>query len=87
MNGKEINSADEQRMAFAKYYENLSIPKDNGYESAYLELCSVRHNIIAQLCEDSSETVEPFTVKEISEAISKLNNKKLLMGWVLLRST
>ena len=50
VNGKEIYSATEQRLAFAKYYEDLSIPKDHGCDSAYLELCSVRHEMIAGLC-------------------------------------
>ena len=36
VNGEEIFSATEQRLAFAKYYEDLSIPKDQGYDSAYL---------------------------------------------------
>ena len=74
VNGKEINSAEDQCLAFADYYEDLSIPKDDGYDSAYLELCTVRHNMISNLCQESSETADPFTVKEVKESISKLNN-------------
>ena len=76
VNGKEINSAEDQRQAFADYYEDLSIPKDDGYDSAYLELCTVRHKMISKLCQESSETADPFTAKEVKEAISKLNQKK-----------
>ena len=42
-----------KKKAFAYYYEDLSVPKDNGYDSAYLELCNVRHDLIKQICEES----------------------------------
>ena len=45
-NGKEINSPYMQRQVFAQYYEDLSIPKDEDYDSAFLELCNVRHKLI-----------------------------------------
>ena len=76
VNGKEMSSADEQRLAFARYYEDLSIPKDDGYDSAYLDLCTVRHKLISELCEENRDSIDPFTVKDITDAISKLNNKK-----------
>ena len=34
-NGSEIRSPDDQRNAFVQYYEELSIPKDSGYDSAF----------------------------------------------------
>ena len=40
-NGKEIHSPDMQRQVFAQYYEDLSIPKDEDYDSAFLKLCNV----------------------------------------------
>ena len=76
VDGKELHTPDEQRSAFAKCYEDLSVPKDHGYETAYLELCSVRHHLIAQLCEESLSEPEPFTTKEAREAAVQLNNKK-----------
>ena len=76
VNGKEINSAEDQRLAFADYYEDLSTQKDDGYDTAYLELCTVRHKMISKLYQESSETADPITAKEVKEAISKLNNKR-----------
>ena len=76
VDSKELHSPDEQRSAFAKYYEDLSIPKDHGYDTAYLELCSVRHHLIVQLCEESLSESEPFTTKEVREVALQLNNKK-----------
>ena len=32
--------------------------------------------MISKLCQESSETADPFTAKEVKEAFSKLNNKK-----------
>ena len=74
--GEEVTSPEKQRLAFAKYYEDLSVPKDQGYDSAYLELCSARHSIITQICEESTDEIEPFTEKDVRDAIFKLNNKK-----------
>ena len=87
VSGKEIYSSDGQRDAFAKYYEDLSVPKDNGYDAAFLELCNVRHELINQLCEDSSETTNPVTPEEVSKAISQLNTKKHRMNQVLPQNT
>ena len=50
-----------------EYYEDLSVPKDNGYDSAYLELCNVRHELIKQVCEESSEVLDPATPEEVKE--------------------
>ena len=76
VNGEEIFSATEQRLAFSKYYEDLSIPKDHGYDSAYLELCSVRHEMIAEICRENPSEPDPITVEEVTKAIHQLNNKK-----------
>ena len=54
----------------------MSVPKDNGYDSAYLELCNIRHELINQICEESSEILYPVTPEEVEEGISKLNGKK-----------
>ncbi|MEW8544540.1 MAG: hypothetical protein AB2693_13510, partial [Candidatus Thiodiazotropha sp.] len=73
---KDLYSPDLQRNAFAQYYEDLALPADRGYDSAYLELCSTRHEIIKQVCDESSEYLEPFTLKEVRDAVQKLNTKK-----------
>ena len=76
--GKELYPPDSQRKAFAKYYEELSTSKDKGYDSAFLELCNVRHELINQLYKESSEILQPDTPEEVGKAISQLNTKKLL---------
>ncbi|MEW8090529.1 MAG: reverse transcriptase domain-containing protein [Candidatus Thiodiazotropha endolucinida] len=76
VNGKEITLPDQQRKAFADYYEDLSVPKDKHYDSAFLELCSVRHELITQICEESSLPFESVTTSEVKKAISQLNSKK-----------
>ena len=73
---KDIYSPDSQRKMLANYYEDLATPKDKGYDSAYLELCSVRHKIIDKLCKESSQQPEPFSTKEVQSAVRTLNNKK-----------
>jgi hypothetical protein len=34
-------SKDEQRIAFAKYYEYLSIPKEELFDNSYVNLCNI----------------------------------------------
>ena len=75
-NGKEIASPDTQRKVFAQYYEDLSIPKEEDYDSAFLELCNVRHKLIEQLCKESESDFEPITENEVLKAISQLNSNK-----------
>ena len=73
---KEIYSQDLQRNDFATYYEDLATPKDKVYYAANLELCSVRHKIIEQICKENLEQPEPISMKEVQNAISSLNNKE-----------
>ena len=68
VNGKEN--------VFADYYEDLAIPKDKGYDEAYLELCSAHHKIIKQICKENLDQPEPISTKEVQDAIGSLNNKK-----------
>ena len=65
-----------QRQVFAQYYEDLSIPKDEDYDSAFLKLCYVRHKLIEQLCKESESDFEPITESEVLKAISQLNSNK-----------
>ena len=61
---KFLYSTDDQRNVFAKYYEELSVPKDHGYDSAFLELCNVRHELINKLYENNYEIIERWQLAE-----------------------
>ena len=56
-NGKEIASPDTQRKVFAQYYEDLSIPKEEDYDSAFLELCNVRYKLINSYVKKVNQTL------------------------------
>ena len=75
-NGKEIASPDTQRKVFAQYYEDLSISKEEDYDSAFLELCRVRHKLIEQLCKESESDFEPITENEVLKATSQLKSNR-----------
>ena len=64
------------RNSFAQYYEELSVPKTENYDSAFLELCTVRHELITQYSDENPRTFDPITKSEVKEAISRLNTKK-----------
>ena len=72
---RECYSPDEQCKAFAKYYEYLSVPRESEYEDTYLNLCSVRQNVIEQYLKEESPN-EMFTVSEVETSIQKLNSGK-----------
>ena len=76
VDGQEISSPEQQRKSFAQYYEDLSVPKNENYDSAFLELCTVRHELITQYCVENPMTLHPITKSEVKEAISRLNTKK-----------
>ncbi|CAC5422923.1 unnamed protein product [Mytilus coruscus] len=67
---------EEQRKSFAKYYEDLSVPKENIYENGYLNLCKIRQQLYEQAMDKESEDPEQFTETEVMKAIGKLNTKK-----------
>ena len=73
MDGQEISSPEQQRKRFAQYYEDLSVPKNENYDSAFLEL-------IPQYCDEYPMTLDPITKSEVKEAISRLNTKKPRMN-------
>ncbi|MES9882130.1 MAG: reverse transcriptase family protein [Sedimenticola sp.] len=75
-NGSDILSADEQRHCFAQYYEDLSVPKDTGFDNDYLNLTNIRHNIISQICDKQPYSSDPISVSEVENAIGKLNTGK-----------
>jgi hypothetical protein len=57
-NGEHHYNAIDQTNSFARFFEDLVIPKDKGNESEFLELCNIRHNVMQQMCEyeDAQET-------------------------------
>ena len=73
---RECYSPEEQCKAFASYYEDLSAPKENEYEDAYLNLCSVRQNVIEQYLKEENLNEIMFTVPEVETSIRILNSGK-----------
>ena len=76
IDGKYIFCPDEQRRSFAKYYEDLSQPKDEMYDTSYLNLCNVRQDSIIRHFENGNLHVEPFVEEEIIKSIDQLNTNK-----------
>ena len=76
IDGKLDYSVDNQRQAFARYYEDLSVPKEDSFDSTYLELCNVRQNLVEQFYGENITTIQPYTNKDISTSIDKLNTGK-----------
>ncbi|CAC5388916.1 unnamed protein product [Mytilus coruscus] len=66
----------KQRKSFAKYYEDLSVPKENIYENGYLNLYKIRQQLYEQAMDKEAEDPEQFTETEVMKAIGKLNTKK-----------
>ena len=67
---------DEQCKAFTSYYEDLSVPKEKAYDDAFLNLCSVRQNVIEQYLKEENLNEIMFTVPEVETSIRKLNSGK-----------
>ena len=42
-NGELQYSPLDQTQSFSKYFEDLALPKDKGYDPEFLDLCNVRH--------------------------------------------
>ena len=73
---QEYYIPEEQRHCFLKYFEDLSVPKDKGYDSEYLELCNIRHDLISKLSAEDTKPLEPFQEEDIYKAITQLNTGK-----------
>jgi hypothetical protein len=73
-------SKDEQRIAFAKYYEDLSIPKEELFDNSYVNLCNIRQSLLEKKLEKVHYVTEPFTEEEeeeeVQNSIDKLNTNK-----------
>jgi hypothetical protein len=62
-----------------RFFEDLAIPKNKGYDSEFLELCNIRHNVIQQMCEyeDAQETnILELCNQNIQDAIQILHSGK-----------
>ncbi|XP_071145324.1 uncharacterized protein [Mytilus edulis] len=72
----EVNDPDKQRECFLKYFEDLAIPKDNGYDEKYLELYTIRHKLITEFGNSADDPLEPFTEVKIQNGIKHLHTGK-----------
>ncbi|CAG2228759.1 unnamed protein product [Mytilus edulis] len=74
-NGEHHYSAKDQTNSFSRYFEDLAVPKDNGYDPEFLDLCNIRHNIFDELCKQSSDEPQ-FSFQNICDAINQLHSGK-----------
>lgn len=76
MNGEDFYTPIEQRACFTDYFEDLSVPKDDGFDSAYMDLINVRETLITELYDNSITELEPISELEVQTAMKKLNTGK-----------
>ncbi len=76
MDGEQYYSPNEQTRCFSKYFEDLSVPKDDGYDSAFMDLTNIRANLIEQICDGNNSEMDPISESEVDKAIKKLNSNK-----------
>lgn len=75
MDGVKHYDTDSQRKCFAKYYEDLAVPKDNDYDNVLLKLSNIRVDHIQNELSESCSQLS-FCESEIEKAIDKLHNRK-----------
>ncbi|MCG8048963.1 MAG: reverse transcriptase family protein [Candidatus Thiodiazotropha endolucinida] len=66
----------QQRQCFARYFEDLAIPKDQKYDNVFLELCNMRVSETESGYSGDLNTDLKITESEIGSAIDLLNNGK-----------
>jgi hypothetical protein len=54
----------------------FSVPKEDAFDSTYWELCNVRQNLVEQFYQEHKTTIQPYTNKDISISIDKMNTGK-----------
>ena len=70
-------TTEDQTKCFARYYEDLAVPKDKGYDTALLELHNVRHTLIEDICEEEAKThTQVISAEMIQKAVESLNTGK-----------
>ena len=74
---RETDDPLQQRRAFARFYEDLAVPRDNDtFDNEFLDVCSTRCKLIERLSIQKQEPIVPFTHDEVREAIGSLNTNK-----------
>lgn len=76
VNGEDFYSANGQLRCFSNYFEDLSVPKDEGYDSDFLELTNIRERLITEICDNEQSVQNPIVESEVKSAIDQLNTGK-----------
>ena len=77
INGLNTEDCNEERKAFALYYEDLATPKTSEiFDENYLENCRHRCNLIENLANLKKEHIQPVKIVEIFDAVKSLNTNK-----------
>ena len=70
-------TTEDQTNCFARYYEDLAVPKDKGYDTASLELRNVSHTLMKDICEEEVKIhTQVITSEMIQKAVESLNTGK-----------
>jgi hypothetical protein len=70
-------TTEDQTKCFARYYGDLTVPKDKGYDTASLEHRNVRHTLMEDICEEEAKTyTQVITSEMIQKAVESLNTGK-----------
>ena len=75
VDGVRYTDTTSQRKCFAQYYEDLAVPKDNGYDNVFMKLCNLRCEQNRACLSDSSDNLS-FGEVDIEKVINKLHNGK-----------
>ncbi|CAC5370461.1 unnamed protein product [Mytilus coruscus] len=67
-------STQNQSRAFANYYEDLGLPKENSFDNSYLELCQIRQKIVEETFSQNMPSIDPYTEKKVKQAIEYLKS-------------
>jgi hypothetical protein len=70
-------TTEDQTKCFARYYEDLAVPKDKGYDTASLELRNLHHTLMEDICDEEPKThTQVITSEMIQKAVESLNTGK-----------
>ena len=67
---------DDQRGCFAKYFEDLAMPKDRNYDSVFLELCNIRCDEAESDFNSQTDECLLFGNEDVENAMDKMNSGK-----------
>ena len=67
---------DDQRGCFAKYFEDLAMPKDRNYDSVFLELCNIRCDEAESDFNSQTNECLLFGNEDVENAMDKMNSGK-----------